>query len=122
MNKMHRALQILNPSPELSGEYTCTVSTYEQEASQSKKMVIYGECHANSLRGWVTLSPCVETLPAARVRNHFSPPPAPPPVPGARPDISGSPWVGPEGLKDINKEKQRLIRNGSENAGNVRYN
>lgn len=41
--KMYRALQILNPSPELSGEYKCTVSTFEKEESQSKKMVIFGK-------------------------------------------------------------------------------
>lgn len=41
--KMYRALQILNPSPELSGEYKCTVSTFQKEESQSKKMVIFGE-------------------------------------------------------------------------------
>ncbi|EEB11952.1 hypothetical protein Phum_PHUM146270 [Pediculus humanus corporis] len=39
--KMYRALQILNPSPELSGEYKCTVSTFEKEESQSKKMIIF---------------------------------------------------------------------------------
>lgn len=39
----HRALQILNPTTELSGEYKCLVSTFHNETSQSKKMIIYGK-------------------------------------------------------------------------------
>lgn len=39
--KMHRALEIVNPTTELSGEYLCLVSTFSGEDSQSKKMVIY---------------------------------------------------------------------------------
>lgn len=41
--KKHRALEIINPTTELSGEYLCLVSTFSGEASQSKKMVIYGK-------------------------------------------------------------------------------
>lgn len=37
----HRALFIQNPSVEMSGEYTCKVSTLENEASQSSTMVVY---------------------------------------------------------------------------------
>ncbi|KAK6623131.1 hypothetical protein RUM43_008983 [Polyplax serrata] len=48
--KMYRALQILNPSPELSGEYKCTVSTFEKEESQSKKMVIFAALSPHPLR------------------------------------------------------------------------
>ncbi|KAL1124448.1 hypothetical protein AAG570_001074, partial [Ranatra chinensis] len=39
----HRALEIVNPTIDLSGEYRCAVSTFTTEATQSKKMVIYGE-------------------------------------------------------------------------------
>ncbi|XP_049831670.1 uncharacterized protein LOC126272688 isoform X8 [Schistocerca gregaria] len=39
--KKHRALQILNPTPDLSGEYKCVVSTFDNETSGSKKMVIF---------------------------------------------------------------------------------
>ncbi|KAK7873981.1 hypothetical protein R5R35_013394 [Gryllus longicercus] len=39
--KMHRALQITNPSPELSGDYKCTVSTFFNETSQSKRLIVY---------------------------------------------------------------------------------
>lgn len=42
-NTMHRALHILNPSVELSGEYTCVVSSFHNEDKQSKKMVVFGE-------------------------------------------------------------------------------
>lgn len=41
--KMHRALQILKPGVELSGEYTCVVSTFTHEDKQTKKMVVFGE-------------------------------------------------------------------------------
>lgn len=39
---MYRALQIINPTTELSGEYKCTVSTFNDERSQTRKMIIYG--------------------------------------------------------------------------------
>lgn len=39
--KKHRALQILRPTTELSGEYRCIVSTFDGEASEAKKMIIY---------------------------------------------------------------------------------
>ena len=48
-DKMYRALQILNPSPELSGEYRCFVATFEHEASLSKKMVVFGKLKFFSL-------------------------------------------------------------------------
>ncbi|XP_023703368.1 uncharacterized protein LOC111862315, partial [Cryptotermes secundus] len=38
---MYRALQIINPTTELSGEYKCTVSTFDDERSQTRKMIIY---------------------------------------------------------------------------------
>ncbi|GLH10515.1 Uncharacterized protein GBIM_15461 [Gryllus bimaculatus] len=40
---MHRALYILNPTTDLSGEYKCHVSTFEDEDFMTKKMVVYGE-------------------------------------------------------------------------------
>jgi hypothetical protein len=40
---MYRALQIINPTTELSGEYKCTVSTFDDERSQTRKMIIYGK-------------------------------------------------------------------------------
>ncbi|KAG8228945.1 hypothetical protein J437_LFUL009427 [Ladona fulva] len=38
---MHRALFIKKPTVELSGQYTCTVSTFDDEKSLSKTMVVY---------------------------------------------------------------------------------
>ncbi|KDR13359.1 hypothetical protein L798_12620 [Zootermopsis nevadensis] len=38
---MYRALQIINPTTELSGEYKCTVSTFNDERSQTRKMIVY---------------------------------------------------------------------------------
>jgi hypothetical protein len=40
---MYRALQIINPTTELSGEYKCTVSNFNDERSQTRKMIIYGK-------------------------------------------------------------------------------
>ncbi|KAJ9578298.1 hypothetical protein L9F63_005479, partial [Diploptera punctata] len=38
---MYRAIQILNPTTNLSGEYKCTVFNLEDEKSQTRKMIIY---------------------------------------------------------------------------------
>ncbi|GLH12077.1 Uncharacterized protein GBIM_16833 [Gryllus bimaculatus] len=38
---MHRALYILNPTTDLSGEYKCHVSTFVDEDFMTKKMVVY---------------------------------------------------------------------------------
>ncbi|XP_073988369.1 uncharacterized protein isoform X2 [Rhodnius prolixus] len=40
-SKMHRALQIVNPTTDLSGEYRCVVSTFDDEATEAKKMIIF---------------------------------------------------------------------------------
>jgi hypothetical protein len=40
---MYRAIQILNPTTNLSGEYKCTVFNLDVEKSQTRKMIIYGE-------------------------------------------------------------------------------
>jgi hypothetical protein len=40
---MHRALFISNPTTELSGEYKCVVSTFDDEDFMTKKMVVFGE-------------------------------------------------------------------------------
>lgn len=40
---MYRAIEIITPTTELSGEYKCTVSTFDQEDSKSKKMIVYGK-------------------------------------------------------------------------------
>ncbi|GFG32954.1 hypothetical protein Cfor_07065, partial [Coptotermes formosanus] len=38
---MHRALFISNPTTELSGEYKCVVSTFDDEDFMTKKMVVF---------------------------------------------------------------------------------
>lgn len=40
---MHRALYIVHPTTELSGEYKCFVSTFTDEDFMIKKMIVYGE-------------------------------------------------------------------------------
>ncbi|PNF26864.1 hypothetical protein B7P43_G16272 [Cryptotermes secundus] len=40
---MHRALYITNPTTELSGEYKCFVSTFDDEDFMTKKMVVFGK-------------------------------------------------------------------------------
>lgn len=42
----HRALYIVNPTVELSGEYKCTVSTNLDEDFSIKKMIVWGKCVA----------------------------------------------------------------------------
>ncbi|XP_072388428.1 uncharacterized protein [Diabrotica undecimpunctata] len=39
-NKYHRALSIPNPTSELSGNYTCGVSTFKSEDVRSKQMIV----------------------------------------------------------------------------------
>ncbi|VVC36559.1 Immunoglobulin subtype,Immunoglobulin-like domain,Immunoglobulin-like fold [Cinara cedri] len=38
---MHRALHIINPTIELSGDYRCVVSTYHDEDFMIKRMIVY---------------------------------------------------------------------------------
>ncbi|XP_049828115.1 uncharacterized protein LOC126267190 isoform X1 [Schistocerca gregaria] len=38
---MHRALYIVRPTTELSGEYRCSVSTFKDEDFMTKKMIVY---------------------------------------------------------------------------------
>ncbi|XP_060800751.1 uncharacterized protein LOC106140913 [Amyelois transitella] len=39
--KMHRALRIIKPDTEISGEYTCVVSTFMEEDSRTKQMIVF---------------------------------------------------------------------------------
>ena len=38
----HRALFVYSPTIEMSGDYTCKISTLENEVMMTKKMVVYG--------------------------------------------------------------------------------
>lgn len=42
-NSRHRALYIFNAQPDLSGNYTCMVSTLESEDQRTKTMLVLGE-------------------------------------------------------------------------------
>lgn len=42
-NSRHRALHILRAGPDLSGEYTCSVSTLQSEDIRTKKMLVLGK-------------------------------------------------------------------------------
>lgn len=39
----HRALHIPEPTADMSGEYTCVVSTFENEDRQTKRMLVFGK-------------------------------------------------------------------------------
>ncbi|XP_057656268.1 uncharacterized protein LOC130893866 isoform X2 [Diorhabda carinulata] len=39
-NQLYRALRIMNPTPELTGNYTCVVSSPRSEDSQKKQMIV----------------------------------------------------------------------------------
>lgn len=41
-SSMYRALKIIRPTIELSGEYKCLVSTYHDEDFMMKTMIVYG--------------------------------------------------------------------------------
>ncbi|KAF7280514.1 hypothetical protein GWI33_005797 [Rhynchophorus ferrugineus] len=43
-NKVHRALKIVKLRPDLSGNFTCSVSTFSSEDSQTKQMLVFGKC------------------------------------------------------------------------------
>ncbi|XP_017769013.1 PREDICTED: uncharacterized protein LOC108557119 [Nicrophorus vespilloides] len=40
-NSVHRALHILKPGPDLSGDYTCSVSTFQSEDIRTKSMLVF---------------------------------------------------------------------------------
>lgn len=42
-NSRHRALHIIKPGPDLSGDYTCSVSTMQSEDIRTKSMLVFGE-------------------------------------------------------------------------------
>lgn len=42
-NTMHRALRILNPTTDISGEYKCFVSTFNDEDFSSRQMTVFGK-------------------------------------------------------------------------------
>ncbi|XP_045521023.1 uncharacterized protein LOC123712112 [Pieris brassicae] len=39
--KMHRALRIVKPNTDISGDYTCVVSTFMEEDSKTKQMIVF---------------------------------------------------------------------------------
>ena len=39
----HRALYLYWPTVEMTGDYTCKISTIQNEVSQTKKMTVYGK-------------------------------------------------------------------------------
>jgi len=53
----HRAMQILRPSTELAGRYTCKVSTFNNEESVSSVMVVYGKLFSFSVLASARLRP-----------------------------------------------------------------
>ncbi|XP_050692320.1 uncharacterized protein LOC126983566 [Eriocheir sinensis] len=48
----HRALYIPRPLPALSGRYTCTVSTFENEHTRSAPLLVWREARRISLNYW----------------------------------------------------------------------
>lgn len=43
--KMHRALRIVKLNTDISGDYTCVVSTFSGEESKTKQMIVFGKCY-----------------------------------------------------------------------------
>lgn len=44
--KMHRALRIVKLNTDISGDYTCVVSTFSGEDSKTKQMIVFGKCYS----------------------------------------------------------------------------
>ena len=42
-SERHRALYLYWPTIEMTGDYTCKISTLQNEVSQTKKMTVYGK-------------------------------------------------------------------------------
>ena len=42
-SERHRALYLYWPTIEMTGDYTCKISTIQNDASQTKKMTVYGK-------------------------------------------------------------------------------
>lgn len=40
---MHRAMRIVKPNTDISGEYTCVVSTFMEEDQRTKQMIVFGK-------------------------------------------------------------------------------
>ncbi|XP_018324768.1 uncharacterized protein LOC108736721 [Agrilus planipennis] len=49
-NSKHRALHITKPAPELSGDYTCSVSSFNDEDSRTKSMLVFVPGRSLNLR------------------------------------------------------------------------
>ena len=45
---MHRALQIIRPTTDLSGEYRCQVGTFINDEAKSRTMLVYGKLFCGS--------------------------------------------------------------------------
>lgn len=41
--KMHRAVKIIKPGTDISGDYTCVVSTFLAEDQKTKQMIVFGK-------------------------------------------------------------------------------
>ena len=42
-SERHRALYLYWPTIEMTGDYTCKISTIQNEVSQTKKLTVYGK-------------------------------------------------------------------------------
>ena len=42
-SERHRALYLYWPTIEMTGDYTCKISTIQNDVSQTKKMTVYGK-------------------------------------------------------------------------------
>lgn len=47
--KMHRAMRIVKPNTDISGEYTCVVSTFMEEDQRTKQMIVFGKWNIHSV-------------------------------------------------------------------------
>ena len=53
-SERHRALYLYWPTVEMTGDYTCKISTIQNEVSQTKKLTVYGKTLKTLKRYMVT--------------------------------------------------------------------
>lgn len=66
-NRLYRALHILEAQPDLSGNYTCSVSSLQSEDIRTKSMLVFGKCKVSL---WILMSVYEDSMVHYRLHLH----------------------------------------------------
>ena len=58
-SERHRALYLYWPTIEMTGDYTCKISTIQNDVSQTKKMTVYGKIRNSQFSNISILDDCL---------------------------------------------------------------